>query len=40
MENKEKTSENSGFLQGWGLITLIVVGVIALLVAAKLMFNL
>lgn len=37
MEEKEETS---GFMQGWGLIILIVVGVIAVLVGAKLLFNL
>lgn len=40
MEIKEKTVKNSGFLQGWGLIILMVIGVIAVLVAAKLIFNL
>ena len=40
MEDKEKTPENSGFMQGWGFIVLIFVGVIAVLVALKLIFNL
>lgn len=40
MEDKEKTPENAGFMQGWGLIILIVVGVIAVLIGAKLIFNL
>lgn len=40
MEEKEETSKKSGFMQGWGLIILMVVGVVAVLVGAKLIFNL
>lgn len=40
MEDKGKMPENSGFMGGWGFIILIVVGVIAALVGAKLLFNL
>ena len=40
MKEKEETSKNSGFMQGWGLIILIVAGVITVLVGAKLIFNL
>ena len=40
MEEKGNTPENSGFMQGWGLIILIVAGVIAALVGLKLLFNL
>lgn len=40
MEDNEETAKNMGFMQGWGLIILIIVSVIALLVGAKLIFNL
>lgn len=40
MENKEETPNVSGFLQGWGLIILIVAGAIAALVGTKFIFNL
>jgi Tfp pilus assembly protein PilW len=39
MENDKETPGNSGFMQGWGLILLIIGGVIGLLVLMKVMFN-
>ena len=41
MENKEnESSEKRGFLQGWGLLVLIIGGTIGLLVGIKAMFGL
>lgn len=39
MEDSKKNSDSSGFMQGWGFIILIIAGVIAALVALKLLMG-
>ena len=40
MENTEKMQKSAGIMHGWGLAIIMVVGVTALLVAAKIIFDL